>query len=79
MRSSRSCWKNQDSNKKATGLGEVGSRLVMQPHPVLTSAAYGWALMLSKFLEQFSRIQLVKHGHIHQCGVAGKCRTEGRD
>ena len=38
---------NQDSNK-ATGLGEVGSRLVS----------------LYNFLAQVSRIQLVKHGHI---------------
>ena len=52
---------NQDSNK-ATGLGEVGSRLVSL-YPDFDVRSYGYN-MLSKFLEQFSRIQLVKHGHI---------------
>ena len=52
---------NQDSNK-ATGLGEVGNRLVSL-YPDFDVRSYGYN-MLSKFLEQFSRIQLVKHGHI---------------
>lgn len=52
---------NQDSNK-VTGLGEVGSRLVSL-YPDFDVRSYGYN-MLSKFLEQFSRIQLVKHGHI---------------
>ena len=52
---------NQDSNK-ATGLGEVGSRLVSL-YPDFDVRSYGYN-MLSKFLEQFSWIQLVKHGHI---------------
>ena len=52
---------NQDSNK-GTGLGEVGSRLVSL-YPDFDVRSYGYN-MLSKFLEQFPRIQLVKHGHI---------------
>lgn len=52
---------NQDSNK-ATGLGEVGSRLVSL-YPDFDVRSYGYN-MLSKFLEEFSRIQLVKHGNI---------------
>ena len=52
---------NQESNK-ATGLGEVGNRLVSL-YPDFDVRSYGYN-MLSKFLEQFSRIQLVKHGHI---------------
>lgn len=52
---------NQDDNK-ATGLGEVGSRLV-NLYPDFDVRSYGYN-MLSKFLEQFSRLQLVKHGHI---------------
>lgn len=52
---------NQDNNK-ATGLGEVGSRLVSL-YPDFDVRSYGYN-MLSKFLEEFSRIQLVKHGNI---------------
>lgn len=52
---------NQDSNK-ATGLGEVGSHLVSL-YPDFDVRSYGYN-MLSKFLEEFSRIQLVKHGNI---------------
>lgn len=52
---------NQDSNK-ATGLGEVGSRLVSL-YPDFDVRSYGYN-MLSKFLEEFTRIQLVKHGNI---------------
>lgn len=52
---------NQDNNK-ATGLGEVGSRLVSL-YPDFDVRSYGYN-MLSKFLEQFSRLQLVKHSHI---------------
>ena len=52
---------NQDNNK-STGLGEVGSRLVSL-YPDFDVRSYGYN-MLSKFLEQFPRIQLVKHGHI---------------
>ena len=52
---------NQDSNK-ATGLGEVGSRLVSL-YPDFDVRSYGYN-MLSKFLEQFPRIQLEKRGHI---------------
>lgn len=52
---------NEDNNK-ATGLGEVGSRLVSL-YPDFDTRSYGYN-MLSKFLEQFSRLQLVKHGHI---------------
>ena len=50
------------NNDKETGLGEVGSRLVSL-YPDFDVRSYGYN-MLSKFLEQFSRIQLVKHGHI---------------
>lgn len=52
---------NLDSNK-GTGLGEVGSRLVSL-YPDFDVRSYGYN-MLSKFLEEFPRIQLVKHGHI---------------
>ena len=52
---------NQDSNK-VTGLGEVGSRLVSL-YPDFDVRSYGYN-MLSKFLEEFSRIQLVKNGNI---------------
>ena len=52
---------NQDNNK-TTGLGEVGSRLVSL-HPDFDVRSYGYN-MLSKFLEEFTRIQMVKHGNI---------------
>ena len=52
---------NQDSNK-VTGLGEVGSRLVSL-YPDFDVRSYGYN-MLSKFLEEFTRIQLVKRGNI---------------
>ncbi len=50
---------NQDSNKP-TGLGEVGSRLVSL-YPDFDVRSYGYN-MLSKFLEEFQRIALVKQG-----------------
>ncbi len=50
---------NQNSNRP-TGLGEVGSRLVSL-YPDFDVRSYGYN-MLSKFLEQFSRIELVKDG-----------------
>ena len=52
---------NQDNNK-STSLGEVGNRLVSL-YPYFDVRSYGYN-MLSKFLEEFSRIQLVKHGNI---------------
>ena len=52
---------NQDNNK-STGLGEVGSRLVSL-YPDFDVRSYGYN-MLSKFLEEFTRIQMVKHGNI---------------
>lgn len=52
---------NQDNNK-STSLGEVGNRLVSL-YPDFDVRSYGYN-MLSKFLEEFSRIQLVKHGNI---------------
>lgn len=52
---------NQNSNK-VTGLGEIGSRLV-NLYPDFDVRSYGYN-MLSKFLEEFSRIQLVKSGNI---------------
>ncbi|MGF0103303.1 NYN domain-containing protein [Bariatricus sp. SGI.019] len=52
---------NQNSNK-VTGLGEIGSRLV-NLFPDFDVRSYGYN-MLSKFLEEFSRIQLVKSGNI---------------
>ena len=45
-----------------TGLGEVGSRLVSL-YPDFDVRSYGYN-MLSKFLEEFSRIQLIKHGNL---------------
>ena len=51
---------NQDSNKP-TGLGEVGSRLVSL-YPDFDTRSYGYN-MLSKFLEEFDRIETVKKGH----------------
>ena len=48
---------NQDNNK-STGLGEVGSRLVSL-YPDFDVRSYGYN-MLSKFLEEFRRIQMVK-------------------
>ena len=50
---------NQDNNK-ITGLGEVGSRLVSL-YPDFVVRSYGYN-MLSKFLEEFKRIELVKQG-----------------
>lgn len=52
---------NQDSNR-TTGLGGVGSRLVSL-YPDFDVRSYGYN-MLSKFLEEFSRIQMVKKGNI---------------
>ena len=51
---------NQDDNRQ-TGLGEVGSRLVSL-HPDFDVRSYGYN-MLSKFLEEFRRIELVKRGN----------------
>ena len=51
---------NQDDNRQ-TGLGEVGSRLVSL-HPDFDVRSYGYN-MLSKFLEEFQRIELVKKGN----------------
>lgn len=51
---------NQDNNKP-TGLGEVGSRIVSL-HPDFDVRSYGYN-MLSRFLEDFKRIQLVKKGN----------------
>lgn len=51
---------NQDSNKP-TGLGEVGSRLVSL-YPDFDVRSYGYN-MLSKFLEEFERIELMKKGN----------------
>ena len=51
---------NQNSNKES-GLGEIGSRLVSL-YPDFDVRSYGYN-MLSKFLEEFSGIQLVKHGN----------------
>ena len=51
---------NQDNNK-TTGLGEVGSRLVSL-HPDFDVRSYGYN-MLSKFLEEFEKIELVKKGN----------------
>ncbi len=52
---------NQNSNK-TTGLGEVGSRLVSL-YPDFDVRSYGYN-MLSKFLEEFQRIRLVKDGSL---------------
>jgi uncharacterized LabA/DUF88 family protein len=52
---------NQDNNK-TTSLGEVGSRLVSL-YPDFDVRSYGYN-MLSKFLEEFPKLQLVKHGNI---------------
>ena len=52
---------NQDNNKQ-TGLGEVGSRLVSL-YPDFDVRSYGYS-SLSKFFEEFDRIQLVKKGHV---------------
>lgn len=51
---------NQDDNRE-TGLGEVGSRLVSL-HPDFDVRSYGYN-MLSKFLEEFDKIELVKKGN----------------
>ena len=51
---------NQNSNKES-GLGEIGSRLVSL-YPDFDVRSYGYN-MLFKFLEEFSGIQLVKHGN----------------
>ena len=51
---------NQNINKES-GLGEIGSRLVSL-YPDFDVRSYGYN-MLSKFLEEFSGIQLVKHGN----------------
>ncbi len=52
---------NQNSNR-TTGLGEVGSRLVSL-YPDFDVRSYGYN-MLSKFLEEFDRIKLVKDGSL---------------
>ena len=52
---------NQDNNK-STGLGEVGSRLVSL-YPDFDVRSYGYN-MLSKFLEEFRRIQILKRSSI---------------
>ena len=49
-----------DDNNKQTGLGEVGSRLVSL-HPDFDVRSYGYN-MLSKFLEEFPKLELVKKG-----------------
>ncbi|MGN1266668.1 MAG: NYN domain-containing protein [Dorea sp.] len=52
---------NQDNNR-ITELGEVGSRLVSL-YPDFDVRSYGYN-MLSKFLEEFKRIELIKQGNI---------------
>ncbi len=52
---------NQNNNR-TTDLGEVGSRLVSL-YPDFDVRSYGYN-MLSKFLEEFKRIELVKQGNI---------------
>lgn len=51
---------NQDDNRQ-TGLGEIGSRLVSL-HPDFDVRSYGYN-MLSRFLEEFPQIKLVKKGN----------------
>ena len=51
-----------DDNNKQTGLGEVGSRLVSL-HPDFDVRSYGYN-MLSKFLEEFPKLELVKKGKL---------------
>lgn len=51
---------NQDDNRQ-TGLGEVGSRLVSL-YPDFDVRSYGYN-MLSKFLEEFEKIELQKKGN----------------
>ncbi len=51
---------NQNNDKK-TGLGEIGSRLV-KLYPDFDVRSYGYSL-LSKFLEEFSKIKLIKNGN----------------
>lgn len=51
---------NQNNNRP-TGLGEVGSRLVSL-YPDFDVRSYGYN-MLSKFLEEFKRVRLLKHGN----------------
>ena len=51
-----------DDNNKQTGLGEVGSRLVSL-HPDFDVRSYGYN-MLSKFLEEFPKLELVKKGKV---------------
>ncbi len=51
---------NQDDNRQ-TGLGEVGSRLVSL-YPDFDVRSYGYN-MLSKFLEEFEKIELEKKGN----------------
>lgn len=52
---------NQNSDKE-TGLGEVGSRLV-KLYPDFDVRSYGYSL-LSKFLEEFPRVKLIKNGNL---------------
>lgn len=52
---------NQNSDKE-TGLGEVGSRLV-KLYPDFDVRSYGYSL-LSKFLEEFPRLHLLKKGNM---------------
>lgn len=52
---------NQDRNR-VTGLGEIGNRLVSL-YPDFDVRSYGYN-MLSKFLEEFRRIQLNKAGNL---------------
>lgn len=52
----------ENENKdKTTSLGEVGSRLV-KLYPDFDVRSYGYSL-LSKFLEEFTKIRLLKSGH----------------
>ncbi|MDD7769467.1 NYN domain-containing protein [Suipraeoptans intestinalis] len=52
---------NQDSNR-ATSLGEIGNRLVSL-YPDFDVRSYGYN-MLSKFLEEFTRVQLIKDRNV---------------
>ncbi len=53
---------DNQNNNRTTGLGEVGSRLVSL-YPDFDVRSYGYN-MLSKFLEEFDRIKLVKDGSL---------------
>ena len=67
---------DNQNNGKSTGLGEVGSRLLKR-YPDFDVRSYGTNL-LSKLLDEFASVQIIKDGSSVAVVLAEGERSEGR-